>query len=51
MAYVSFEYIIVIVLTHVLFALWLGFNSKFMHFLEFSKSLILHARGLYFWEF
>lgn len=51
MAYASFEYIIAIVLTHVLFALWLGFNSKFMCFLGFSNNLILHAQGLYFWKF
>lgn len=51
MANLSFEYIIVIALTHVLFALWLGFNSKFIYFLGFSTHLIPHAQGLYFWEF
>lgn len=51
MANFSFEYIIVIVITHVLFALWLGFNSKFIYFPGFSKHLIPHAQGLYFWEF
>lgn len=28
-----------------------GFNSKFMRFLGFSNNLILHAQGVYFWEF
>lgn len=51
MANFSFEYIIVIVITHVLFALWLGFNSKFIYFPRFSKHLIPHAQGQYFWEF
>lgn len=51
MAYASFECIIAIVLTHVLFALWLGFNSKFMCFLGFFNNLILHAQGLYLWQF
>ena len=51
MAYASFECIIAIVLIWMLFALWLGFNSKFMRFLGFSSNLVLHAQGLYFWEF
>lgn len=51
MAYASFEYIIPIILTHVLFALWLGFNSKFMCFLGLSNNLTPQAQRLYFWEF
>lgn len=47
MAYASFEYIIAIIPTHVLFALWLGFNSKFMCFLDFLTILLPRLKGYF----